>query len=195
MLPTLAQVCSLASPFETDVADYAAGQCRSLEVYLTKLEQYLDGHDAGDVKRLEDQIHKSVGSTMRGVSISERQASDLAAFLRTLRPPPSVDRLRQRISAPRVRRGRRVFEKQGCARCHAEPQMTTANIYDVGVRDEVGKDRFNPPSLRGVSQGRYYLHDNRAKSLRSLFEKHRHQLDAKLTGSQLDDLIAFLRSL
>jgi sugar phosphate isomerase/epimerase len=52
MIPTLSQVCSLASPFEKDVEDYAAGQCRSLEVWLTKLEQYLETHSLEQLQGL-----------------------------------------------------------------------------------------------------------------------------------------------
>ncbi len=54
MIPTLSQVCSLSSPFETDIADYAAGKCFSIEIWLTKLETYLKDHSADDVKRLFD---------------------------------------------------------------------------------------------------------------------------------------------
>jgi 4-hydroxyphenylpyruvate dioxygenase len=84
MLPTLAQVCSLASPFETDVADYAAGDCRSLEVYLTKLEQYLDGHNASDVKQLlaEHEMSMPVASFQGGLldSQGERRAQHWEHF-------------------------------------------------------------------------------------------------------------------
>jgi 2-keto-myo-inositol isomerase len=52
MIPALSQVCSLASPFEKDIEDYAAGQCRALEIWLTKLEQYLQTHSVADVRRL-----------------------------------------------------------------------------------------------------------------------------------------------
>jgi 4-hydroxyphenylpyruvate dioxygenase len=52
MHPCLAQVCSLNSPFEKDVEDYAAGACHAIEVWLTKLETYLTTHTIGDVKAL-----------------------------------------------------------------------------------------------------------------------------------------------
>jgi len=52
MLPALSQVCSLNSPFEADVEDYAAGQCRALEVWLTKLETYLATHSLDDAREL-----------------------------------------------------------------------------------------------------------------------------------------------
>ena len=44
MIPTLAQVSSLNSPFEKDIEDYAAGACRSVELWLGKLEGYLEKH-------------------------------------------------------------------------------------------------------------------------------------------------------
>ncbi|HKB37067.1 MAG TPA: hypothetical protein VKD72_11475, partial [Gemmataceae bacterium] len=61
--------------------------------------------------------------------------------------------------------------------------------------DEVGNTHFNPPSLRGVSQGGPYFHDGRAATLDEVFTRHRHQLRAALTGGDLQDLLAFLRTL
>jgi 4-hydroxyphenylpyruvate dioxygenase len=42
----LAQVCSLNSPLETDVADYAAGKCEAIELWTGKLDAYLESHSA-----------------------------------------------------------------------------------------------------------------------------------------------------
>jgi 4-hydroxyphenylpyruvate dioxygenase len=55
MIPTLAQVCTLAAPFEQDIPDYAAGQCRAVELWFGKLESYLESHSIDDVKRLLDE--------------------------------------------------------------------------------------------------------------------------------------------
>lgn len=52
MQPCLAQVCSLNSSFEKDVEDYAAGACRAIEVWFTKLETYLASHSLDDVRSL-----------------------------------------------------------------------------------------------------------------------------------------------
>lgn len=41
MIPTLSQVCSLPAPFEKDIEDYAAGHCDTIEIWLTKLEQFV----------------------------------------------------------------------------------------------------------------------------------------------------------
>jgi 2-keto-myo-inositol isomerase len=52
MVPALSQLCTLQAPFEADVADYAAGRCRAMEVWLGKLEAFLERHSLDDVRRL-----------------------------------------------------------------------------------------------------------------------------------------------
>ena len=73
MIPTLAQVCSLNSPFEKDVEDYAAGQCHSLELWLGKLEGYLEKHTVDDVRRLldEHEMQAPVASFQGGLLASQ----------------------------------------------------------------------------------------------------------------------------
>ena len=55
MKPALAQVCSLNSSFERDLEDYASGQCRAVEIWLGKLESYLEARSVDDVRRLADE--------------------------------------------------------------------------------------------------------------------------------------------
>jgi len=50
MVPTLSQVCCLNSPFDRDLEDSAAAGCSSVEVWLTKLETYLQTHAITDVR-------------------------------------------------------------------------------------------------------------------------------------------------
>lgn len=52
MKPALAQVCSLDSPFETDVEEYAAGKCAAMELWTGKLDAYLEKHSETDVRAL-----------------------------------------------------------------------------------------------------------------------------------------------
>lgn len=52
MIPALSQASSLDSPFDKDVEDYAAGVCHNVEVWLGKLETYLEGHSLDDVRSL-----------------------------------------------------------------------------------------------------------------------------------------------
>ena len=53
MLPALSQVCTLHAPFSQDIEDFSAGQCRAVDVWLTKLEDYLaGGRSVSDVRNL-----------------------------------------------------------------------------------------------------------------------------------------------
>jgi cytochrome c peroxidase len=149
----------------------------------------------GSVQSLEQQVHKSIKTTMQGPDPSPEQVAALAAYLQTLTPPPSPDVLNNQIDAAAVARGKAVFEKQACGSCHAPPTYTTPAAYDVGLPDKLGNRSFNPPSLLGVSHRDKFFHDNRAGSLEDLFRRHRHQLQGEMSDAELKDLLSFLRSL
>jgi YVTN family beta-propeller protein len=149
----------------------------------------------GSVPELETQVRKSIETTMRGKPPSAHHVRDLTAYLKTLSPPPSRDRLRGKLDGGAVRRGREVFAKHACADCHTPPLYTSAKTYDVGLADEAGLNAFNPPSLRGAGQGGPYFHDGRAATLAEVFTRHRHQLQGDLPKQDVDDLLHFLGSL
>jgi cytochrome c peroxidase len=75
------------------------------------------------------------------------------------------------------------------------PEYTSKRTYEVGLSDQAGNVRFNPPSLRGVNQGGPYFHDNRAQTLEEVFTRYRHQLQGELSENDLKALLAFLRDL
>jgi cytochrome c peroxidase len=68
-------------------------------------------------------------------------------------------------------------------------------VYDVGLRDEQGIVKFNPPSLRGVGHGVAFFHDARRKSLDDLFRLDRHQLDGELKAEELRALVRYLQGI
>lgn len=147
-------------------------------------------------KNLKEQIRNSIVKTMQSDKTpTDAQLDALAAYVATFKRPPPIDAARGTFDAQAVARGRRVFDRQKCARCHAPPTYTTPKTYDVGIHDKLGNQKFNPPTLRGVGQRGPYFHDNRAKTLRDVFEVHGHQIQKDLTERQRDDLVAFLRSL
>jgi cytochrome c peroxidase len=157
----------------------------------------------GRFQELESQIRHSIESTMQGPAPSEDDLRAIAAFLRTLPPAPSLAEAR-RLGKPPARdrahehareRGQQLFERSGCANCHAPTAYTTPDSYDVGLHGSQGDRLFNPPSLRGVSQRERLFHDNRAANLRAVFEQFQHGLDNPPALSQLDDLLSFLQSL
>jgi len=76
MKPAISQVSSLDSPFEQDIADYAAAQCRSIEIWLGKLETYLETHSLDDARALlaEHEVETPVASFQGGLLISQGDA-------------------------------------------------------------------------------------------------------------------------
>ncbi len=76
MKPALAQICSLNSPFQADVEEYAAGKLQAIELWLGKLEQYLETHTVDDVRRLLDshEVVAPVASYQGGLLLSQGDA-------------------------------------------------------------------------------------------------------------------------
>lgn len=146
---------------------------------------------SGRFDTLADQIQHSVRSTMQGTELTADQAGDLEAYLRTLPPPPSVGTT-DHVSADR---GAKLFARLDCQRCHTQPAYTSNRTADVKLKDEQGTSKFNPPSLRGVSQNGPYFHDGRASSLNEVFSKFQHQLETSLTEEEVRDLVEYLKSL
>ena len=150
----------------------------------------------GTSAMLEDQVRRSIQKTMRfRGEIPPGTERAMAAFLRTLEPPPGIDAARGRVDRHRVERGKALFGTLGCADCHVPPRYTSEETYDVGLVDERGMRMFNPPTLLGVSQRHRWLHDGRAGSLEEVLTRFRHKLDRDLEPDELADLVAFLRQL
>jgi cytochrome c peroxidase len=147
----------------------------------------------GQMPRLEDQVRKSIATTLNGRAPTDAQIEALTAFLRAL-PPPPPSTWASRSSDREIARGREVFDRE-CTACHPPPNYTSASRYDVGLTDEVGNRRFNPPSLRGVGHSERLLHDARADSLEDLFRRRHHPPGVTLSDREIADVIAFLRTL
>ncbi|QDT53809.1 Di-heme cytochrome c peroxidase [Caulifigura coniformis] len=150
----------------------------------------------GAFRELHEQVESSITSSMQGPQPTLEEVSDLTAYLHTLRAaPPVLDPVGEE-QVESVAAGRQVFEREGCAKCHVPSlTFTTDAVFDVGLTDEEGLSKFNPPSLRGVSQRSTFLHDGRAKSLRSVFEDHSHQIPGGLGPQDLNRLLEYLRSI
>jgi sugar phosphate isomerase/epimerase len=73
MKPAVAQVSSLDSPFEKDVEDYAAGACQAIELWVGKLDTYLETHSVAQVRELFDrhQVVAPVVSFQGGLLASQ----------------------------------------------------------------------------------------------------------------------------
>lgn len=144
----------------------------------------------GRFTTLGQQIQHSSLATMQGPGLTVDEAADLAAYLRSLTPPPPVGG-----EQPLIDRGRDLFARWNCGSCHTAPAMTSAQVVEVGLKDELGQTRYNPPSLRGVSQNGPYFHDGRARTLESVFSRFLHQLNEPPADDDVRALVAYLNSL
>jgi hypothetical protein len=151
----------------------------------------------GAISELDDQVLRSLETTLHVRKVTPQQVIDINSFLHTLSPPPPLE---PATDAPDDRaqllRGQSLFESLGCIKCHVPAfSYTSGEVFDVGFTDEKGLNKFNPPSLLGASQGYSFFHDGRAKTLAEIFTGHGHQLHRELSNTELTDLLRFLRSL
>jgi YVTN family beta-propeller protein len=146
---------------------------------------------------LESQVRESILSTMAGkpARASEQNVADLSAYIRTLPPPPSLSAARGNADPGMIARGQVVFQRWDCDHCHEPPTYTSPRTYDIELPDELGQTRWNPPSLRGVSQLPAFLHDNRARRLSDVFYHYKHPHGTDFSAGEVEELVAFLESL
>jgi len=154
----------------------------------------------GSKPDLETQIRDTLNTTMQVPgNIDEQQVADLAAFLRSLPPAPDAARENRVTDSDAaqadIAAGKALFGTHRCDRCHKAPAFTSALTVDIGLLDERGNQKFNPPSLRGLRFRHRLLHDGRADSLTSLLKDHQHQLDEALSEQELRQLLRYLQSL
>ena len=102
-------------------------------------------------------------------SVPEEDAVAVDAYLKSLRPTPSPYLENGRLSAA-GERGSKVFEKAGCASCHAGRLYTDMRKHDVGTGRGLEKGwRMTFPTLVEVWRTAPYQHDGRAPTLKHLF--------------------------
>lgn len=151
---------------------------------------------------LEDAVRKSITETMLGKRPPEGDVQAGMAFLKTIKPPPNPYREPDGALSDQAKRGEQVFrsEKAACVRCHPGPYFTRDRNYDVRtrVRGDAYPD-YNPPSLIAVYDRVKLLHDGSVSSLEELLtgphDPDRFIGEGKLTDEELEDLIAYLKSL
>ncbi len=99
-----------------------------------------------------------------------------------------------------LERGRKLFTAAACDLCHPAPFYTDLKFHDVGFgAPNDFRNRFDTPSLKSCYRTPPYLHDGRAPDLHALFTEHNpndlHGRTKGFTAQELDDLIAYVRSL
>ena len=129
----------------------------------------------------------------------ELYCSALDAYLRSLKPVPSP-RLHNGKLSGNARKGKRIFERAGCAECHSGACYTDLKLYNAGTG--IGDDRnreFDTPTLIELWRTAPYLYDGRAKSgddVVSVYNRtDRHGKTSGLTPQERYYLVEFMLSL
>ena len=124
------------------------------------------------------------------------------AYLRSLTPRPSPYLTAQGKLSAAALRGRKVFNSDttGCAHCHHGELLTDLFTSDVGTRGSLDKaSSFDTPSLIEIYRTGPYLHDGSAATLREVLlernQNDKHGTTSHLSEQQIDDLVAYLKSL
>ena len=128
----------------------------------------------------------------------EEDAIAIDEYLKSLEPVPSPHLVNGRLSRS-AQRGRKVFDKAGCALCHKGPLYTDLQKYNVGTGKDVDKDvEFDTPTLVEVWRTAPYLYDGRAATIKEVLTTHnpddKHGLTSNLTNNEIEDLAQFVLS-
>lgn len=104
------------------------------------------------------------------------------------------------VNPEAIARGKKLYTIAGCDVCHPGPIYSDMKFHDLGFGTPNDfRNRFDTPSIRSSYRTAPYLHDGRAPTLHSLFTEHNpndlHGRTKGLTTQELDDLIAYVRSL
>ncbi len=151
-------------------------------------------HWEGDMPDFDSLVAEVWVGRMRGTPMHPARTAAFASWIDALDPPP-----RPLADGAAVARGQRLFEsvEHECSSCHAGPRYSSGDTVDVGTGGA-----FQVPVLVGVAYRAPYMHSGCAATLTERFtgsatctggDLHGHTSD--LSPGEIDDLVAYLRSL
>jgi cytochrome c peroxidase len=141
-------------------------------------------------------------------------ARSLAAFERELLTTSRFDKYLagdEQALSEQERRGLNLFAGSGCTTCHNGPSVGGTSFQKLGLiedyptedkgrfavtNDEEDLHKFRVPTLRNVEKTGPWFHDGSVKELATAVRlMGKHQLGMTLSDSEVDDIVAFLKSL
>ncbi len=136
---------------------------------------------------------------------SDEQLYALAQFVCSLQPPKNPNQF-----DAAARRGKAVFERETCTRCHTPPLYTNNEVIAVetigtdpalALQTRKGTGYYKVPSLRGVWYRGPLQHSGAVQTLEEWLDPSRistvkgHPFGLNLPDKDRKDLIAFLKTL
>jgi mono/diheme cytochrome c family protein len=130
------------------------------------------------------------------IEINEDDARSVDAYVRSLTPVPSPWLVNGNLSE-NAEKGKKIFEREGCAVCHSGEYFTDMRSYRIGEAEKVSKEwkGWDTPTLREAWRTAPYLFDGRAADMREVFGVHLHGLEQKLSEEEIDQLSEYVNSL
>lgn len=150
------------------------------------------------ISGIRQDAETAVRSGIKFIQFTTPQESDakaIDAYLKSLEPVQSPFSDREAIQ-----RGKVVFEKAECSRCHSGPNLTDLKSYNVGTGVGQQSDQeFDTPTLVEIWRTAPYLYDGHAATLEEVIGKFnsddRHGKTHQLTEEERSNLVAYLLSL
>ena len=150
--------------------------------------------------RADQNVGVMAGQRFLGFLPDDQAQKALMAFIGNAKRAPNPYR---KVDPAVLERGKRIFYRARCDVCHIPPTFTDLKKHDIGMTgftsDVDFRSRFDTPSLFECYRTGPFLHDGRAETLHEIFTDHNatnmHGLTTGLSEVELDDLVAYLRSL
>ncbi len=152
----------------------------------------------GHEPTLEGFIQEEIPGLMQGQKPTAAETHAMAEYVNSLPLAPNPFRAPDDSLTAAAVRGKSLFEgKAGCAACHTGPKSSPLQKAWIGTTPP--GIELQVPRLEGVYDTDPYLHDGKAKTLEEVFSqqnaKHLHGKADQLTGTEIKDLLAFVREL
>lgn len=128
--------------------------------------------------------------------VSEEDAGYVDAYIKSLQPLPSPWLVDGELTA-NAKKGKVIFDREGCGDCHNGDYYTDLNSYKIGEEERIFKDwkGWDTPTLREVWRTAPYLVRGTAFEMKDVFEVHRHGLKNLLTKEEIIQLAEYVNSL
>jgi DNA-binding beta-propeller fold protein YncE len=129
-------------------------------------------------------------------SITEEDARFVDAYVKSLEPLPSPWLVNGKLSKA-ARKGKQIFDREGCADCHSGIYFTNLQSYKMGEEEKVFQDwkGWDTPTLREVWRTGPYLFNGSAGNMKEVFEVYGHGLKHALTKDETAQLAEYINSL
>ncbi|MBL8910161.1 MAG: c-type cytochrome [Archangium sp.] len=163
-------------------------------------------HWNGEFNDLLAFMTHTVTNRMGGSGVSPAMEIQVAAFIESM---PAADNPHKDTAPDLIARGKDAFNKAECGTCHNGEAFTDNTFADVGTFVKTGavvdnlsflpKGGLNTPSLLGLARSAPYLHDGSATTLKARIMNGKaldqHGKTSRLSDTEVDDLVAYLKAL